>query len=169
MDAQKYAHKQEVFKQSKKLSVKTGPGLIHSVLDVKFGMLSISTFQDRVFSSSVDCCNLPFNAVTKLKKMGFPGGKVVKNPPACHCKRHRRCRFSPWFWKIPWRRAWQLTPVFLSGKFHGQRSLLGYSAWNHKESDTTETRQSILYISCKVYTLRSQIVNKLKYMCIKHH
>ena len=39
--------------------------------------------------------------------------------------------------KIPWR-AWQLTPVFLPGEFHGQRSLAGYSPWGHKESDTTE-------------------------------
>ena len=29
------------------------------------------------------------------------------------------------------------TPVFLPGKFHGQRSLTGYSPWGHKESDTT--------------------------------
>ena len=42
--------------------------------------------------------------------------------------------------KIPWRRAWQLTPVFLPGKFHGQRSLAGEpdSPWGHKELDTTE-------------------------------
>ena len=39
---------------------------------------------------------------------------------------------------ILWRGEWQSTPVFLSGEFHGQRSLVGYSPWNHKESDTTE-------------------------------
>ena len=38
----------------------------------------------------------------------------------------------------PWRRAWRPTPVFLPGKSHGQRSLVGYSPWGHKESDTTE-------------------------------
>jgi len=38
----------------------------------------------------------------------------------------------------PWRRAWQLTPVFLPGESHGQRSLAGYCPWCHKESDTTE-------------------------------
>ena len=38
-----------------------------------------------------------------------------------------------------WRRKWQIpTPVFLPGKFHGQRSLAGSSPWGHKESDTTE-------------------------------
>jgi len=34
--------------------------------------------------------------------------------------------------KIPWRREWQPTPVFLSGEFHGQRNLVGYSPWGHK-------------------------------------
>ena len=44
----------------------------------------------------------------------------------------RRLRFSPWIGKIPWRRKWQPTPVFLPGKFHGQRSLEGYSPRGHK-------------------------------------
>ena len=39
---------------------------------------------------------------------------------------------------IPWRRKWQSTPALLPGKSHGQRSLIGYSPWGHKESDTTE-------------------------------
>ena len=39
---------------------------------------------------------------------------------------------------MPWRREWLPTPVFLPGELHAQRSLLGYSPWNHKESDTTE-------------------------------
>ena len=39
---------------------------------------------------------------------------------------------------IPWRGKWQATPVFLSAKSHGQRSLAGYSPWGHKELDTTE-------------------------------
>ena len=40
--------------------------------------------------------------------------------------------------KIPWRRAWLSTPVFLPGEFHGQRSLMGYSPWGPKEMDMTE-------------------------------
>ena len=39
-------------------------------------------------------------------------------------------------WEGPWLRAWQPIPAFLSGKFHGQRNLVGYSPWGHKESDT---------------------------------
>ena len=41
-------------------------------------------------------------------------------------------------WEEPWRREWQPTPVFLPGESHGQRSLVGYSPWGPKESDTTE-------------------------------
>ena len=58
---------------------------------------------------------------------GFPGGSRGKN------------QFDPWVEKIPWRRAWQPTPVFLPGEFHGQRSLVRYSSWDRKESDMTET------------------------------
>ena len=46
--------------------------------------------------------------------------------------------FNPWVGKIPWRRAWQRTPVFLPGEFHGQRSLAGYSPWGCRESDRSE-------------------------------
>ena len=54
------------------------------------------------------------------------------------CLQCRRPEFNPWVRKIPWRREWQPTPVFLPGEFRGQRSLVGYSQWGHKESDTTE-------------------------------
>ena len=46
--------------------------------------------------------------------------------------------FDPWVRKIPWKREWLPTPKFLPGKSHGQRSLVGYSPWGCKESDTTE-------------------------------
>ena len=69
--------------------------------------------------------------------VGFPGGTNGKEP-TCQCRRCKRCRFNPWVRKIPWRRAWQPTSVFLPGKFHGQRSLAGCSPWGCKESDMTE-------------------------------
>ena len=50
---------------------------------------------------------------------------------ACQCRRHR---FDPWVRKIPWRRKWRPTPVFLPGKSHGQRSLVGYSPWGLKRA-----------------------------------
>ena len=52
--------------------------------------------------------------------------------------RHKWLGLDPWVRKIPWVRAWQPTPEFLPRKSHGQRSLVGYSAWGHKESNTTE-------------------------------
>ena len=59
----------------------------------------------------------------------FPGGTVVKDMPD---NRKRKIR------KIPWRRRWHPTPVFLPRKVHGQRNLTGYSPWGRKELDTTE-------------------------------
>ena len=59
---------------------------------------------------------------------------VVKNPPA----NAGDIRFNFWVGKIPWRRKWQPTPVFLPEKCSGHRSQAGYSPWSHKESDTTE-------------------------------
>ena len=56
-----------------------------------------------------------------------------KNLPAM-----QETRFSPWVAKIPWRRKWQPIPVFLPGESLGQRSLVGYSPWGGKESDTNE-------------------------------
>ena len=56
---------------------------------------------------------------------------------ACQCKRHETLEFDRWAGKIPWRRAWQPTSVFLPGESHGQGSLAGYSPCSCKEPDTT--------------------------------
>ena len=58
---------------------------------------------------------------------------MVKNLPAM-----QEIQFRSLGWEDPLRREWQLTPVFLPRKFHGQRSLLGYSPRGHKELDMTE-------------------------------
>ena len=58
------------------------------------------------------------------------------------CLQSRRLGIDPWLGKIPWRRKWQPTPVFLPGESHGQRSLAGCSPRGHKESDTTEQLSS---------------------------
>jgi len=65
---------------------------------------------------------------------GFPGGLDGKES-ACNVEDPGSI---PGLGKILWRRNWQPTPVFLPEKFHGQRSLVGYSPWGCKESDTTE-------------------------------
>ena len=57
--------------------------------------------------------------------------------PACQCRRCKRPGFDPWVRKIPWRRAWQPTPLFLPGEFHGERNLVGYNPYGRKELDTT--------------------------------
>ena len=60
---------------------------------------------------------------------------------ASHCQRHRRYGLELWVRKIPWRKKWQPTPVFLPGESLGQRSLVVYSLWGHKESNTPEVTQ----------------------------
>ena len=67
---------------------------------------------------------------------GFPGGAIGKES-AYRCRRHKRVGLIFGSGKIPWRRKWQPTPVFLPGESHGQRSLLGYSTWGCKKSDVT--------------------------------
>ena len=66
--------------------------------------------------------------------LGFPGGAVVKNLPA----NAEDMGSIPGLGRFPWSRKWQPTLVLLSGKFHGQKSLMGYSPWACKESDTIE-------------------------------
>ena len=64
--------------------------------------------------------------------MGYPGGAVVKNLPA----NAGDVGLIPGSGRSP-ERKWQPTPLCLPGKFHGQRSLAGYSPWACKESDMT--------------------------------
>ena len=63
-----------------------------------------------------------------METYGYYGPSLVTQPdkPACQCGRHG---FDPWIRKIPWRRKWQHTPVFLPGESIGQRRLSSYSAW----------------------------------------
>ena len=74
--------------------------------------------------------------------------QMVKNYLQC-----KRTRLDPWIGKIPQRREWLSTLVFLPGEFHGQRSLAGYSPWGHKESDMTE--RLILHFTCDLIDKRS--------------
>ena len=74
-----------------------------------------------------------------ILELCFSGGSVVKNLPA----NAGDGRFHPWVRKILWKRKWQPTPVFLTGEFHAQRSVVGYSPWGRKSqtwlSDSTTT------------------------------
>ena len=91
---------------------------------------------------------------TIFQRIAFPGGASGKES-TCQRRRCRRWRFYPWVGKIPWRRKWQPTPVFLAGKSHGRRSLAGYSPWGHKESDMTEHAR--MYCFQKLIYLRSYL------------
>ena len=82
---------------------------------------------------------------------------MVKNPPA-----YRRPRFDPWVRKIPWRRKWLPTPVFLPGEFHGQRSLVGYSPWSRKELDTTEQLTLSLFIRIHIQFSSVQSLSRVR-------
>ena len=65
---------------------------------------------------------------------GFPGGSDSKES-ACNDGDMVLISESE---RFPWRREWLPNPVLLPGEFHGQRSLVSYSPWSHKESDMTE-------------------------------
>ena len=72
------------------------------------------------------------------------------------CLQCRRPGFDPWVRKMPWRRKWQPTPVFLPGESHGQKSLMDCSPWGCKESDTTEcshktSQDGDIYIYIYIY------------------
>ena len=94
-----------------------------------------------VSRSLLPCCGLAPAAGLCLLSGSFlccfPGGTGGKEL-ACQCWRCKSRRLNPWVRKIPWRRAWQPTPVLLPGESHGQRSLAGYSPWGCRESDMTE-------------------------------
>ena len=77
--------------------------------------------------------NADFMALTFKKSHSIVKAQMGKNLPAM-----QNPGFNPWFRKIPWRREWQPTPVFLPRGFHRQRSLAGYRPWVHKELDMTE-------------------------------
>ena len=73
-------------------------------------------------------CSPPTNNPSEIIP-SFGASQVVleeKNLP------HKRCQFYPGAGKIPWKRAWPPTPIFLPGESHGQRSLVGYIPWRHK-------------------------------------
>ena len=86
-------------------------------------------------------CPLSIGRALCLKHLYLqcPGGSDGKADVYLQCGRPG---FYPWIGKIPWRRKWQSTPGLLPGKSHVQRSLVGYSPWGCKESDTTERLHS---------------------------
>ena len=127
---------------------------------------SLTSTSSRVFLESQDCHLVFVSACWSSSPWGFLPVMILTvffmfpllsngvswwlsgKESACQC---RRCRFDLWVRKIPSRRKRQPTPVFLPGKSHAQRSLVGYSPWNRKELNTTEwlnnNNPKLLYLS----------------------
>ena len=104
---------------------------VSSLIDSRFRPHDVHYIQ--VNRSALDCCP-------------YIGGASDKEP-ACQCKRHKRCRFDPWVQKIPQRRKWQPTPVFLPRESHGQRTLVVYIPWVTKSR--TQLNQLSTHICCQ--------------------
>ena len=93
--------------------------------------------------------------------IGLPGGSDGKESA---CLLYGRPRFNAWVGKIPWRREWQPTPVFLPGEFHGQRSLAGYSPWGCRVRNDWATNthtQRLHLLHCPCARMRDTIRNGL--------
>ena len=90
-------------------------------------------------------------------RRGFPGGSEVKKKKK---KMHQPMQETQETWvhtlirKIPWRRKWQPPPVFLPGKFHGQKSLAGYSPWGCKALDMTERTRTHAFVCLNTQNLQ---------------
>ena len=117
------------------------PSLIYAII--------FSQVERNVFLSMIVLSSFPNHSTSVKKKKKF----------FLQCRRYGRSRFDSWVGKIPWRWKWHPTPVFLSGKSHGQRSLAGCSPKGCKDLNTT-VPIGMLYISmikkalCFVFSLQ---------------
>ena len=96
------------------------------MVELPFAELGDAGGESRFAGTDPSICLLHAALKLYINSRRFPGGTSGKNLPA-NAGRHKRCGFDLCMGKIPWRRAWQPTPVFLPGESHGQRSLAGYS------------------------------------------
>ena len=108
--------------------------------DLSFGLQF-----DLVNTNYINVKLLDFVSCLSFKRIHFREIYNVENygkePWISSCGRIKndpKLGFNPWIGKISWRREWIPTPVFLPGESHGQRNLVGYSTWDHKESDRPE-------------------------------
>ena len=94
------------------------------------------------------CTELPYSKeVETVFFAGLPGW--LSGASACQCRSCKRLRLDLWVRKSHWRRQWQSTPIFLPGKSHGQRSLVGYSPCGPKKLDVELVKISDFRI-CKL-------------------
>ena len=101
-----------------------------------------------------------------IQSMGLPRWLSGKES-SCQGRILRRHKFNPWVGKIPQRRKWQPTPVFMLEKFHGQRSLRGYSSWGGKELDRqSTTAKATLSSTFKLQLLLPHQAQKIFPRCV---
>ena len=93
-----------------------------------------------------------------IQFFGTPGGSDGK---ASICLQYGRRGFDPWVMKTPWGRKWQPTPVLLPGKFHGRRSLVGYSPWSRRVGLDWATSLSLFTFYVQQSHLLANIREKL--------
>ena len=97
--------------------------IVHFYFSQQFRYCSFHLEQEENEAVRLTCSGLENQSIAELP--WWLSGKES----ACQCRTHG---FEPWVWKIFWRKKWQPTPVFLSGKSQGQRSLAGYSPWGRR-------------------------------------
>ena len=92
-------------------------------------------------------------------QLGLPGGSGGKEP-ARQCTNHKRCKLDPWVGKIPWRRAWQSTPVFLLGESHVR------GAWWPTVRGVAKSRTQLKWLSRHACTAKEdlQSLNSVRYV-----
>ena len=136
--------------------------------------MSLSKPQELVMDRGLACCS-PWGHKEWVTELNWTELKEYQGLPVwhsskestCQCRRLRRHGFDSWVWKIPWKRKWQPTPVFLPGKSHGWRSLVAYSPQDCKESDTTEWLHYLyfwflLHLQNKMY-LQNKQTHRLRF------
>ena len=104
-----------------------------------------------------------FRLLPTMPLWGLPGGASGKEPD-CQCRRCKRFRFDPWIEKIPWRKSWQSTPVFLPGESRWTEEPGGLQSRGPKELGTTErlstTWQPLnLHHLCKLASILYFLIN----------
>ena len=98
-------------------------------------IMCISSYHLPVYACLSLCLNFPFLQGHSSYWTRTHSYDLIFHLRSLQC---RRLGFNPWVGNIPWRREELPTPVFLPGKFHGQKSLAGYSPWRRKKSDMTK-------------------------------
>ena len=111
--------------------------------DPSFLQSSVSCQEERPCFPIAAAKSTLWFCMNALCTMGFP---VAQWQRIClQGRSYGRHRFYPWVGKVPWGRAWQPTPVFLPGEYHGQRSLMAYSSYGCR------VRQDWSYLACIIY------------------